>query len=139
MFNLPPFRRSVSRSVRKIRSFHSSSLGREPIALLLIYVLLVQCIPVFSRVADAVTLNGGRVLPGVSAVASVETTPIFGPTQFNRTTGAPNQYVEQFSLAGTISPYTLSIQNGALNGTNRVSSPFVTLNGVIDCHAERSQ
>src|SRR5215207_8349510 len=101
------------------RFSHMISFGQQSIALVLIYALLVQCIPLFSGVADAVTLNGGKFPTAVSPVLSVETTPIFGPTQFNRTAGPPNHYVQQFSLAGTISPYTLYIQNGSLSGTNR--------------------
>ncbi|MEK6280646.1 MAG: PKD domain-containing protein [Acidobacteriota bacterium] len=55
---------------------------------------------------------------------------IFGPRRFDRTTGPPNKYVEQFALpAGVTSPFTLHIQNGEPNGANRISSAIVKLNG----------
>jgi RHS repeat-associated protein len=82
-------------------------------------------------IADAVTLNGGKVLGAVWPVVSGTAMTLFGPRRFDRTTGLPNHYVEQFSLpAGTTSPYTLHIQNGSLEGTNRVSSATVKVNGI---------
>ncbi|HEY0764376.1 MAG TPA: PKD domain-containing protein [Pyrinomonadaceae bacterium] len=82
-------------------------------------------------IADTVTLNGGKVLGAVWPVMSGSAMTIFGPRRFDRTTGQPNQYVEQFSLpAGTTSPYTLHIQNGSLDGSYRVSSATIKVNGV---------
>lgn len=55
---------------------------------------------------------------------------IFGPTQFLRTAGPPNQFTDMFPLpAGATAPFLLHIVNGNPNGTNRVSSARVTLNG----------
>ena len=63
--------------------------------------------------------------------ASGSAMTLFGPRRFDRTSGQPNYYVEQFSLPeGTISPFTLHIQNGSLDGTNRVDSAVVKVNGV---------
>jgi RHS repeat-associated protein len=82
-------------------------------------------------IANALTLNGsgkiiGAVWPAYSTCAT-----IFGPRRFDRTIGPPNQYVEQFSLpSGFNSPFTLHIQNGSLDGTQRVSSATLKLNGV---------
>ncbi|HZN00938.1 MAG TPA: hypothetical protein VFB70_16150, partial [Pyrinomonadaceae bacterium] len=82
-------------------------------------------------IADTVTLNGGEVTGAVWPLLSGCTMTVFGPRQFDRTAGAPNQYVEQFSLpAGTNAPHTLHVQNGALEGTDRVSSATVKINGV---------
>lgn len=55
---------------------------------------------------------------------------IFGPTQYLRTAGPPNQYTDTVSLpAGATAPFLLHIVNGNPNGTNRVSSAHVTRNG----------
>ncbi|HEX5833419.1 MAG TPA: hypothetical protein VFY34_06190, partial [Pyrinomonadaceae bacterium] len=82
-------------------------------------------------IADTVTLNGGKVTAAVWPVLSGTAMTLFGPRRFDRTTTQPNQYVEQFSLPeGTTAPFTLHIQNGSLEGTNRVSSAVVKVNGV---------
>jgi RHS repeat-associated protein len=82
-------------------------------------------------IADSFTLNGGKVTAAVWPVVSAAGFTILGPARFDRTTGAPNKYLEQFSLpAGVTAPYTLHIQNGEADGTNRASSATVKLNGV---------
>ena len=82
-------------------------------------------------IADNVTLNGGKVLGAIWPVLSGTAMTIFGPRRFDRTSGSPNQYVEQFSLpAGTTAPFTLHIQNGSLDGTDRVDSATIKVNGV---------
>ena len=55
MFTWPSNRRSVSLRVSKTSHFqgHSRSLWQRSIALLLVYALLLQCIPAFSRVTYA--------------------------------------------------------------------------------------
>ncbi len=69
-------------------------------------------------------------LPDTHTGAAISGLTIFGPRRFDRTTGPPNQYLEQFSLPeGATSPYVLHIQNGGVDGTNRVSSATVELNG----------
>ncbi|HSS20957.1 MAG TPA: hypothetical protein VLL54_12855, partial [Pyrinomonadaceae bacterium] len=82
-------------------------------------------------IADKFILNGGKVIGAVWPALSASCPSIFGPRRFDRTNGPPNQYVEQFSLPpGITSPFTLHIQNGATDGTSRVSSATVKLNGV---------
>jgi Bacterial Ig-like domain (group 2) len=57
-------------------------------------------------------------------------TVLFGPKQYTRTAGPPNQFTDTFTLpAGTTAPYTLHVVNGNANGTNRISSATVKLNG----------
>src|SRR6185369_13253416 len=81
-------------------------------------------------IADSVVLNGGKVIGSVWPAHSGSSITAFGPRRFDRTTGPPNQYLEQFSNpANATSPYTLHVQNGAADGTNRVSSATVKLNG----------
>jgi hypothetical protein len=57
-------------------------------------------------------------------------TVLFGPKQYTRTAGPPNQFTDTFTVpAGTTAPYTLHVVNGNANGTNRISSATVKLNG----------
>lgn len=81
-------------------------------------------------IADSFTLNGGKVIGAVWPARTSSGVTTFGPRRFDRTVGPPNQYLEQFSLpAGVTSPYTLHLQNGEPNGSNRLSSATVKLNG----------
>ncbi len=82
-------------------------------------------------IADNLTLSGGTVIGAVWPAQTGNGLTVFGPRRFARTTGSPNQYVEQFALpAGATSPYTLHIQNGEPGGSNRISSATVKLNGI---------
>ncbi|MCC6964953.1 MAG: hypothetical protein IT391_01545, partial [Nitrospira sp.] len=57
-------------------------------------------------------------------------TVLFGPKTYTRTAGPPNQFTDTFTLpAGATAPYTLHVVNGNANGTNRISSATVQLNG----------
>lgn len=62
-------------------------------------------------------------------VASAQYTPAFGPVQFDRTAGPPNQFVEQFQQCGTAG-CQLVVVNGNADGSDRVSSAWIYLNGV---------
>ena len=56
---------------------------------------------------------------------------LFGPVQYDRTDGPPNEYSATFSVPGSVgAPFLLRIVNGAANGQNRISSGRVTVNGV---------
>ena len=45
-------------------------------------------------------------------------TVLFGPKQYTRTAGPPNQFTDTFTLpAGATAPYTLHVVNGNANGT----------------------
>ena len=58
-------------------------------------------------------------------------TVLFGSKTYTRTAGPPNSFTDTFTLpAGTTAPYTLHVVNGNANGTNRISSATVKLNGV---------
>ena len=50
-------------------------------------------------------------------------TVLFGPKQYTRTAGPPNQFTDTLTLpTGTTAPYTLHIVNGNADGTKRISS-----------------
>jgi RHS repeat-associated protein len=81
-------------------------------------------------IANSLTLNGGKIVGAVWPFQSGNSLTVFGPRRFDRTTGAPNQYLEQFALPAEVSaPYTLHIQNGESDGSKRISSATVKLNG----------
>jgi RHS repeat-associated protein len=82
-------------------------------------------------IANSFTLAGGKVIGAVWPAQSGSNMTVFGPRRYDRTNGAPNQYVDQFSLPGGVtSPFSVHIQNGALDGSSRVSSATVKLNGI---------
>ena len=56
---------------------------------------------------------------------------VFGPQQFLGTGGAPHHYTETFSISSSVEePFLLHIVNGNHDGTNRLSSAWVSVNGV---------
>src|ERR1044072_7029159 len=66
-----------------------------------------------------------------SASQATETVVVYGPRRFTRASGAPTNVVEQFSLpAGIVAAFTVDVQNGAANGSNRSSSATIRLNGM---------
>lgn len=74
-------------------------------------------------------LFGWLMAMGAQAAAPDQT--VFGPKHYVRSAGEPNVYTETFALPGqVVAPYLLRIDNGNQDGTNRVTSATVTLNGV---------
>jgi RHS repeat-associated protein len=69
---------------------------------------------------------------GVSVLEVADATfTVFGPRRFYRYTGAPVTETERFTLSATAgAPYALHVVNGAPDGTHRVSSARVWVNGV---------
>ena len=67
-------------------------------------------------------------------LAFAQSTPdqlIFGPQQYLRTTGAPNEYTSTITVPTSVGePFLLHIVNGESNGSNRISSASVTVNNV---------
>ncbi len=56
---------------------------------------------------------------------------VFGPNTYARTAGPPNVYTASFAMpAGVSGPFTMHVVNGAANGSNRLASATITLNGV---------
>lgn len=56
-----------------------------------------------------------------------DSTPLFGPKQFNAPASGSTIYTERF-LAVSGSAYMLKVENGAANGTGRVSTGTIRLN-----------
>ena len=56
---------------------------------------------------------------------------IFGPKQYLRTTGPPNQYTDTFTVPASIgAPFKLHTVNGGAAGGHQVSSATIIVNGV---------
>ncbi len=61
---------------------------------------------------------------------TVGTAGIFGPQRYVRTTGPKNVYTTAVTVpAWIVSPFTMHIQNGEPDGTYRVSSAWIEVNG----------
>ncbi|MBI2346930.1 MAG: hypothetical protein HYV03_08695, partial [Deltaproteobacteria bacterium] len=72
----------------------------------------------------------GIALCGVAVSVHAAPFTAFGPEDFVRTTGAPNQYERTFSLLDPSAPYTLHVLNGgAQDQAGRIAAAIITLNG----------
>ncbi|MGR9053798.1 MAG: hypothetical protein ACU84J_14225, partial [Gammaproteobacteria bacterium] len=58
-------------------------------------------------------------------------TTVFGPKVYSREKGKPHAVVDTFSVTDTSHPFTLVIKNGSDDGSHRVSSAVITINGLI--------
>src|SRR5690242_13160599 len=63
------------------------------------------------------------------STANAQTTPVFGPKQYTRIASAPQTFTEHFQHCGT-QACRLVIVNGNAEGSARVSSATISLNGV---------
>ena len=55
---------------------------------------------------------------------------LFGPTQYTRTSGPPNQFQATITVPPHLgAPFRLHVQNGSAGADNRISSATLTLNG----------
>jgi hypothetical protein len=81
--------------------------------------------------------SGGAAAPAFAAAAApVQAEPaavtFFGPKRYTRTAGPPNQFHEVIPRPAWVqSPFTLRIENGDANGSNRITSAEVTFNGQV--------
>lgn len=65
-----------------------------------------------------------------SLAQSPDTLTLYGPRRFDRVSGPPITVSDQFSLpSDAVPPFTVVVQNGESDGSNRVSSAIITLNG----------
>ena len=63
-------------------------------------------------------------------VPQSETFTVYGPHRFDRHTGQPVNVVENFSIpSDAAAPFSIQIQNGGADGSNRASSATLRLNG----------
>ena len=68
---------------------------------------------------------------GTSAQSAQTAVPFFGPKRYTRTAGPPNVFNETIAVPPwLVGPYTLRVQNGEPDGTHRLSSASIVINGV---------
>ena len=111
----------------------SSAIGsRAAIAGLLILALTWSLVLPFSTQAapPAAKPNPLAITEPSSSTQATETFNVYGPQRFTRLTGQPTNVVQNFSLpADANAPFSIRVENGAAEGSNRVSSATIKLNG----------
>ncbi len=65
----------------------------------------------------------------LASAGAAETTPAFGPKEFSRIAGRPQTFTETFERCGT-SACQIVVTNGNPDGTSRISSASISVNGV---------
>ena len=65
----------------------------------------------------------------LTAAGAVPMTPAFGPERYTRTAGPPNVFSTTFQHCGT-APCQIVVVNGNADGSNRISSASIFLNGL---------
>src|SRR5215213_7891892 len=104
---------------------------RRSIAWLLIFLSLLT--PVTPRLVSANVKSSERTATGAAGATTAQTTEtfvVFGPRRFTREAGAPVNAIENFTLPeGATAPFSVQVVNGDADGSNRVSSGDIKLNG----------
>ncbi|HET6978762.1 MAG TPA: RHS repeat-associated core domain-containing protein [Pyrinomonadaceae bacterium] len=104
---------------------------RVGISLFLIFALLTGSLPILSIEQRVFAADVAKSSARTLSPQSGDTVVFYGPRQFVRQSGSPVTVTEQFTIPfGVVAPYTIQVQNGAANGTHRVSSATIQLNGV---------
>ncbi len=82
--------------------------------------------------AAAAPTTGDGPLGGLSlGLGSGATATVFPPKRYTRTTGAPNKFTETITTPDWVHwPFVVHIKNGESNGSSRVSSAVILLNGL---------
>ena len=107
--------------------------SRAAIAGLLILALTWSLVLPFSTQAastSAAKPNPAETPEPSSPAQATETFNVYGPQRFTRLTGQAVNDVRSFSLpADASAPFSILVENGAPEGSNRVSSATIKLNG----------
>jgi hypothetical protein len=102
----------------------SGSQSRRTVALAAFVILVVAS----SCDDQEIPTSPLRSVSARASVAGLET--VFGPEGFQRGTGAPAAIVRDISTDGFEAPFVLHVRNGDADGSRRVSSATVMLDGV---------
>ena len=109
----------------------STLFFRLSVSLILAFAILTAPL---APIASATKLVEAKAADRSSRLATTQagdTVVFYGPQQFTRASGSPVTVTQQFSVPfGVVAPFTIQIQNGAPDGTHRVSSATIHLNGV---------
>src|SRR6266576_6743603 len=110
------------------RSGYSAFILRRSITWLLTIAFVLQ--PLTSSPLMNASANEPRRFSQTATTQSNETITVYGPHRFDRRSGNPVTVVEQFTIPSDVTaPFTVLLQNGAGDGSNRVSSATISLNG----------
>lgn len=119
----------------KFSAVRSSAFSSRAVSWLLLFVMAVHSVNLpFAAAAmpRAAANTGGESAAARPAGAAqvTETFDVYGPRKFVRAGGAPTTVTESFVLpADAAGPFNVQLQNGAPDGSSRVSSATVKLNG----------
>ena len=129
-------RDTTRRAGERLSAARSNIFTRRAIGWSLLCLMLVRLAglpaPAAAVVSGRETGRGGGAAHRVSAGAGqvAETFNVYGPRRFERGSGAPATVTETFTLpADSIAPFKVQLLNGAPDGSGRVSSATVKLNG----------
>ena len=124
--------RARNRTSQEVGLAPARSISRDAIAGLLIFALTWSLVLPFTTHAAPVPVkkpNPPATAEPVS-IQSTETFNVYGPQRFTRLTGQAVNVVQTFSLpADANAPFNILVENGAPEGSNRVSSATIKLNG----------
>jgi RHS repeat-associated protein len=123
---------SVIERARRHAPQFSAFGQRHWIAWLLIFSFLLSPISPGIVRANAINNLSGKTTRRVTArtAQTAETFIVFGPRRFTREAGAPVNVVAPFTIpAEAVAPFAVQIENGDTDGSNRISSADIKLNG----------
>lgn len=114
---------------RKLSNLPSELLNVFParltLSLLIVFVLFTG--PLF-RLSEKSVSATNVATPNAQ---SGDTIAFYGPRRFERAGGSPATVTENFTIPfGVVAPYTVEVENGAPDGTRRVSSATIHLNNI---------
>lgn len=69
------------------------------------------------------------ILGALPKLGISQMSPVFGPKRYTRSTGKPQTFTDTFQNCETAAQYDLVVVNGDPDGSNRVSSATILLNG----------
>jgi len=119
---------SPAERMRLLVVHHAAVGSRSYLAGFLILALSWSLVTPFSVRAERRT-SAVRSVSSFPRPHSTETFTVYGPQIFTDP-GAPQTFTDNFSLpADAVAPFAILIENGASNGSHRVSSATVKLNG----------
>ena len=122
---------SIMERARRLRARATRFSLRRSTGWLMIFVLAWMAMTPPSASVMAMTAREPRTITTPPATApTTETFIVFGPRRFTRATGAATNVVAPFTLpADAVAPFSVQVENGATDGSNRVSSADIKLNG----------
>src|ERR1044072_9219352 len=122
----------LQRFIEPARRICSRIPSRAAIVGLLILALTWSLVLPFGTQAASTPADKPNTAPAPepSSPQATETFNVYGPQRFTRLTGQAVNVVQTFSLpADANGPFGIVVENGAPEGSNRVSSATVKLNG----------